>query len=287
MFGVLNVYKPQGITSHDVVAYFRKLLKIKQIGHTGTLDPFAEGVLPVCLGKATKLIQYLPDDKAYIAFVQFGVSTETYDAEGKITYRSENKISQKTLENEIKAFEGEIEQTPPIYSAIKIGGKKLYEYAREGKSIEIPSRKVFINKIELKNFDEIKQTAEIYIECSKGTYIRSIANDLGNNLKCGAHLYKLIRTKVGKLNVETATEMSKFSSVEITQNKLLNPIDLLNYPSYVLNDEELKKVLHGQSLLNKNIKSADFIILIYNNNIKAIGKIDNSTIKMIKVFENV
>ena len=115
MFGFLNIYKPVGKTSHDVVAYFRKLLKVKQIGHTGTLDPFAEGVLPICIGKATRLIEYLPDEKAYIAFVQFGKSTDTFDTEGKVIFASDKKITQDNLESELKNFEGEIEQLPPIY----------------------------------------------------------------------------------------------------------------------------------------------------------------------------
>ena len=176
MFGLLNIYKPVGKTSHDVVAYLRRVLKIKQIGHTGTLDPFAEGVLPVCIGKSTRLIEYLPDEKAYLAYVQFGKSTDTYDTEGKIVFETDKKVSETEILEKLPLFEGEIEQIPPIYSAIKVNGKKLYDYAREGKEVEIKPRKVIINKIELKDFDFENQVAQIYIECSKGTYIRSIAH---------------------------------------------------------------------------------------------------------------
>ena len=154
MFGFLSVYKPVGKTSHDVVAYFRKLLKIKKIGHTGTLDPFAEGVLPICICNSTRLIEYLPDDKAYLAFVEFGKATDSYDIEGNVIFQSDKKVAKEDVEQALKKFEGDIEQLPPIYSAIKVNGKKLYEYAREGKSVEIKPRKVTIYKIELKNFDE-------------------------------------------------------------------------------------------------------------------------------------
>ena len=130
-FGVLNIYKPVGMTSHDVVAVLRRVAKIRQIGHTGTLDPFAEGVLPVCIGKATRLIEYFADDKEYLATVQFGSATTTYDIEGEKTFISDRKITVDDID--LKPFEGEIEQLPPVYSAIKIKGKKLYEYAREGK----------------------------------------------------------------------------------------------------------------------------------------------------------
>lgn len=146
MFGFLNVYKPVGMTSHDVVAKLRKLTNIKQIGHTGTLDPFAEGVLPVCIGKATRLIEFLDDDKEYLATVQFGVSTTTYDREGEITFSSDKKVTVENIKSSLTEFQGEILQYPPIYSAIKVKGKKLYEYARSGQQVDIQPRKVIIEK---------------------------------------------------------------------------------------------------------------------------------------------
>ena len=286
MFGFLNVYKPVGKTSHDVVAYFRKILKIKQIGHTGTLDPFAEGVLPICIGKSTRLIEYLPDDKAYLAFVQFGKSTDTYDTEGKITFESDKKVTEEEICKSLKDFEGDIEQYPPIYSAIKVDGKKLYEYAREGKAVEIKPRKVFISKIELKEFDKINNTAQIYIECSKGTYIRSIANDLGIKLGCGGHLFRLIRTKSGKFIVDKSIKMESFINREIVENNLINPTEMFNLEQYELSEEEFIKISHGQNIVNKSIKCVDFIILIYNNRIKAIAKAKNGIIRANKVFDN-
>ena len=165
MFGFLNVYKPVVMTSHDVVAFLRRVLKIKQIGHTGTLDPFAEGVLPISIGKATRLIEYLREDKGYIATVQFGISTDTYDSEGKITFESDIKVTSKDIDSILAKYCGEIEQIPPIYSAIKVKGKKLYEYARSGEKVEIKPRKVIIDKIELIDFNYEKQQATINIEC--------------------------------------------------------------------------------------------------------------------------
>lgn len=286
MFGFLSVYKPVGKTSHDVVAYFRKLLKIKKIGHTGTLDPFAEGVLPICIGNSTRLIEYLPDDKAYLAFVQFGKATDSYDIEGNVIFQSDKKVAKEDVEQALKKIEGDIEQLPPIYSAIKVNGKKLYEYAREGKSVEIKPRKVTIYKIELKNFDYDNQVAQVYVECSKGTYIRSIANDLGQVLGCGGFLTRLIRTKAGKFLLENSKKMEDFSSKEIVENNLIEPISMLNYETYSLNNSEKIDISNGKPLLNKSIKNAENLILVYNDCIKAIASSCDGCIKVKKVFNN-
>lgn len=286
MFGFLNVYKPVGKTSHDVVAYFRKLLKIKKIGHTGTLDPFAEGVLPICIGNSTRLIEYLPDDKAYLAFVQLGKATDSYDTEGNVIFESDKKVTKEQLVSALTSFEGEIEQLPPMYSAIKVKGKKLYEYAREGKTISVAPRQVTIHKIELKNFDEEKQEAQVYIECSKGTYIRSIANDLGQNLCCGGYLTRLIRTKAGKFLVENSIKMQDYKSIEFVEKHLIEPISMLNYPLYNLNTSEKLDISNGKPLLNKSINNAENIILVYNDSIKAVASSCNGCIKVKKVFNN-
>ena len=286
MFGFLNVYKPVGKTSHDVVAYFRKLLNIKKIGHTGTLDPFAEGVLPICVGNSTRLIEYLPDDKAYLAFVQLGKATDSYDTEGNVIFESDKKVTKEQLVNALTSFEGEIEQLPPMYSAIKVKGKKLYEYAREGKTISVAPRQVTIHKIELKNFDEEKQEAQVYIECSKGTYIRSIANDLGQNLCCGGYLTRLIRTKARKFLVEDSIKMQDYKSIEFVEKHLIEPISMLNYPLYNLNTSEKLDISNGKPLLNKSINNAENIILVYNDSIKAVASSCNGCIKVKKVFNN-
>lgn len=285
MFGFLNIYKPKGMTSHDVVAVLRRVTKIKQIGHTGTLDPFAEGVLPVCIGKATRLIEYLDDDKEYLATVQFGSNTETYDLEGALTETFEKKATSEQVLQALKGFEGEISQMPPIYSAIKVNGKKLYEYARKGEKVEIQPRKVTISKIELKSFDEEKQTAEILIACSKGTYIRSIAYDLGKSLGCGGHLVKLIRTKAGKFMVEDTVILDelKVEPQKVFQS-LINPVNILSQPCIEISAEEHEKVLHGMAVENKT-NYTDFVILIYNKNVSAVGLINDKKILVKKVFE--
>lgn len=270
------------MTSHDVVAKLRRITKIKQIGHTGTLDPFAEGVLPVCIGKATRLIEYLSDDKEYLATVQFGASTTTYDLEGEKTSVSNKRVNQDDVESFLKYFEGEIFQIPPIYSAIKVNGKKLYEYARKGESVEIEPRKVTLYSIKLKSFDYDLQQAEICIKCSKGTYIRSIAHDLGQKLGCGAYLVRLVRTQAGSLKIDDSIKLK--DDMNISDN-LINPIDKLDYPKYAVEDFELEKIKNGVPIKNKNIEHGSIVILIYNKNeICAVGEADNDKIKLKKVF---
>ena len=290
MFGFLNVYKPKDMTSHDVVAILRKITKVKQIGHTGTLDPFAQGVLPICIGKATRLIEYLDDEKEYLAQISFGKATDTYDLEGATTYKCDSKVTLKAVEEGLKAFEGEILQTPPIYSALKVNGKKLYEYARKGEEVKIEPRKVTIEKIELKNFDEEKQMAEVLIKCSKGTYIRSIAHDLGQNLQVnnsavGAHLSKLIRTQAGQFFIDNAIALEEIKTTDDVQKHLIYPLEMLNLPQIVIGEEEHKKVMMGQFIENKNNLNIDeTAVLIYNDSINAIAIINDNLIKVKKVF---
>ena len=282
LFGFLNIYKPVGITSHDVVAKLRKITGIKQIGHTGTLDPFAEGVLPVCIGKATRLIEYLKDDKEYLATVQLGMSTTTYDKDGETVFTSDKKIFEKDVVMALENFRGEILQTPPVYSAIKVKGKKLYEYARKGEAIEVQPRRVTIEKIELKSFNFDLQQAEILIKCTKGTYIRSIAQDLGQVLECGAHLRKLIRTQAGSFRIEDSIELRDDMNVS---DNLINPVEILHYPRYLVSNKELEKIRHGMPLINKNIEHGSIVILVYNKNeICAVGMAENNRIKLKKVF---
>lgn len=285
MFGFLNVRKPLGITSHDVVYKIRKASGIKQVGHTGTLDPFAEGVLPVCIGKATRLIEYLNDDKEYLAVVKFGIETDTYDLDGNIISVSDKKITKSDLERILPEFRGEVMQTPPMFSAIKIKGKKLYEYARKGQQIEVEARKVFIEKLELKNFDIENQEAEILVKCSKGTYIRSIAHDVGQKLSVGGHLVKLTRTKAGKFNIENSVDLENFQSSLEVKKHLINPIDMLDYEKIEVDVAEYEKISHGNPIHNKNdISTGQVVILIYNDIISAVGVTDGDKILIKKVF---
>lgn len=285
LFGFLNIYKPKGLTSHDVVARLRKITKVRQIGHTGTLDPFATGVLPICIGKATRLIEYLDDDKEYLATVQFGKNTATYDLEGAITATFDKKVSEEDVKNALKDFEGEIFQIPPIYSAIKVNGKKLYDYARQGQDIEIKPRKVTISKIGLKEFDKTSQSAKITVACSKGTYIRSIAYDLGAKLGCGGYLTALERTKAGKFQVNTAIKLEDLTEVSQIVENLINPLDMLNIPIHKLSENERERVSHGMSICNSDFPDSDIVILSYGGRIYAIGKVEQNKILVKKVFE--
>ncbi len=285
LFGFLNIYKPKGLTSHDVVARLRKITKVRQIGHTGTLDPFATGVLPICIGKATRLIEYLDDDKEYLATVQFGKNTATYDLEGEITATFDKKVTEEDVKNALKAFEGEISQIPPIYSAIKVNGKKLYDYARQGQDIEIKPRKVTISKIELKEFDKTSQSAKITVACSKGTYIRSIAYDLGAKLGCGGYLTALERTQAGKFQVNTAIKLEDLTEVSQIVENLINPLDMLNIPIHNLSENERERVSHGMSICNSDFPDSDIVILSYGGRIYAIGKVEQNKILVKKVFE--
>ena len=284
MFGFLNVYKPKGKTSHDVVGILRRVTKIKQIGHTGTLDPFAEGVLPICIGKATRLIEYLKDDKAYIGTVQLGKSTTTYDIEGEMVNESDKVVTKEEIEQALEKFRGNIKQLPPVYSAIKVKGKKLYEYARNGENVKIEPRRVNISELKILNYDEEKRHLELYISCSKGTYIRSIANDLGEKLGTYGHLIKLIRVQAGDFGINEAIRLEDLETIEQVENNLIPPMKYLNYPAYELTDEEFEKVSHGNTINAKKSISDGIIILTKDGQLSAVAKNTNGIIKCEKVF---
>lgn len=213
MDGIINIYKEKGYTSHDVVAKLRGILKMKRIGHTGTLDPEAEGVLPVCLGTATKLCDMMTDKiKVYRAEVIFGIATDTEDLTGKIVKELPVHCSRKDLDETIVEFEGGYEQIPPMYSAIKVAGKKLYEFAREGKTVERAARPVVIYSINVENTTEeqgLLKEAVITVVCGKGTYIRSLCRDIGERLGTCACMKSLIRLKSGQFCIENSLKLSE------------------------------------------------------------------------------
>ena len=265
MFGFLNVYKPKGITSHDVVSALRRVTKIKQIGHTGTLDPFAEGVLPICIGKATRLIEYLKDDKAYIGTVKLGKSTTTYDTEGETVNTSDKSVALDEIESVLDIFLGDIEQIPPMYSAIKVKGKKLYEYARKGESVDIQPRKVHISKLDILNFNSETKELELYIECSKGTYIRTLGEDIAEKLGSVGHLTKLTRVEIGPYSLKDAKKSS-----EVTIDDLIPISKMLSHlKSFEVEGELAKKALNGMHFrlpINDDkilLKDKDGIIALY------------------------
>ena len=193
--GMIPVFKPEGWTSFDVVAKLRGILHIRRLGHAGTLDPMATGVLPVFVGKATKACDILPDsDKAYEAGFCLGIVTDTQDITGRALETSERAVSRREIEDALSAFRGEIMQIPPMYSAVKVGGKKLYELAREGKEIEREPRPVTVYAAELTEYNEETREGRLLVSCSKGTYIRTVIHDLGQALGCGAAMTSLVRT---------------------------------------------------------------------------------------------
>lgn len=287
MFGFLNIYKPVNMTSHDVIGYLRRVTKIRQIGHAGTLDPFAEGVLPVAIGKATKLIEYLNDDKAYIGRFCFGKSTDTYDIEGKVVCEFDNKITEKQI-IDLPLPQGEIEQYPPIYSAKKINGKKMYELARAGvNDIEIKPCRVNIYKTELLEFNEEEQWADIFVECSKGTYIRSIANDIGKALNNGCYLSKLKRVKSGGFEVKNSVILDDLKNIQDVEKILINPIDYLTQPKQELNDVEYKRISHGMTIYNRiDATNDEIVMLTKENQLVAIAQTSSDGLKPKKVFIN-
>ncbi len=217
MDGILNVYKPPGMTSHDVVDYLRCLTAVKRAGHTGTLDPGAAGVLVVCLGKATRIIQYLPDDKAYRAQIAFGVATTTGDSFGEVVdSRGASALTRDELIAAIKLFEGKIRQIPPMTSAVRHQGKRLYELARQGLVVERKPREVFIDRIDLIDvFGLGTRTpgAVIELSCSAGTYVRTLCADLGEKLGCGAHMSFLLRTRVGPFTLEKSLTLERIAQL--------------------------------------------------------------------------
>jgi tRNA pseudouridine55 synthase len=202
--GFLIIDKPAGATSFSMVSLVRRLTGSRRVGHAGTLDPLATGVLPIAVGQATRLIEYLDDAaKTYEARVRFGVTTDTYDAEGMVVAeRDAARLTAAAVEHALAEFVGELEQRPPAYSAIKLAGKPLYRYAREGVAIEAAARTIRIESIELRSFEAGE--AELAVRCGKGTYIRSLAHDLGERLGCGAHLTGLRRTSSGGFRTEDA-----------------------------------------------------------------------------------
>lgn len=255
--GVINVYKEKGYTSHDVVNIIRKTLGKIKTGHTGTLDPDAEGVLPVCVGKATKLSNYImAETKEYIAKLTLGIETTTQDITGEIISQKEVTASREEIKNIIESFRGEIFQIPPMYSAVKINGKKLYELAREGKEIERKKRAVNIYEIEIIEFLS-DNVLKIRILCSKGTYIRTLCSDIGKKLGCGGVMSELLRTGSGRFRLDESLKLDKIKSLAGEKN----------FEKFILTPEavipELKKITVNSAaekyLLNGNKINISFV----------------------------
>jgi tRNA pseudouridine55 synthase len=249
MDGILNINKPRDMTSFQVVAKVKWLCREKQAGHAGTLDPQATGVLPVCLGQATRIIEYLFDaTKSYRAQVELGITTDTYDAAGKVIHVADAaRIRREMVEGVLAQYRGTIQQVPPMYSAIKHKGKPLYKLARSGIEVERRSRSAHIYNLEISGWEPPVVTLEIV--CSKGTYVRSLANDIGEALGCGAHLKSLVRPRVGPFTIEDALTLPRLEEAlgQGYGEKYLYPLDfaLLPFTAVVVNEEKRSSLIHG------------------------------------------
>lgn len=257
--GILVIDKPQDWTSHDVVAKVRKLTRIRRVGHTGTLDPMATGVLLLCLGKATRVVEYIVGhDKSYRATVQLGAETDTYDAQGQVVARKPVDVSEEALRTALDRFKGKIQQVPPMYSALKRDGKKLVDLARKGIEVKREPRPVTVYKLDLLSFDVAKHAFTIDMRCSSGTYVRSLAYDLGRTLGCGAHLAALTRTAVGDVELAQALSLEDFEDAvkDGSWTSLLRPLDsaLEHFPSITLSDEDAVRARHGGMLDVQNFR---------------------------------
>ena len=259
--GIINVYKETGFTSHDVVAKLRGILHQKKIGHTGTLDPAATGVLPVCCGKATKVCELLTDkEKSYRAVCKLGVITDTQDTTGTVLQTKDTSgVTQDELSDTIQSFVGDIMQIPPMYSAIKVGGRKLYELAREGKEIDRKPRPVTIYAIDIKDIDLEDGRFTMDVTCSKGTYIRTLCHDIGEKLGVGAAMDQLLRTKVSIFEVDQALTLAQIEErIQQEDRSFVLPVDQLftQYPKMQVADEEAAKMLcNGNPITIGKLKS--------------------------------
>lgn len=298
--GIINVYKEKGYTSHDVVAKMRGILKIKKIGHTGTLDPDAVGVLPVCVGKATKLVDMITDkDKTYEAVLKLGLTTDTQDITGTILTTSEVTVNLQQITDVIQSYIGEYQQLPPMYSAIKVNGKRLYELARQGKEIERERRKVIIKDIRIFDYKEEEHEITVSVDCGKGTYIRTLLHDIGETLGCGGTMKSLIRTAVGSFSINEALTLSEIEAL-VSEDKLNDyvlPVDsiFISYDKINVEQEFQKLIYNGNSflkahILQKNIQLTTELIRVYDADDLFIGvyRYDNNEdlFKPVKMFLN-
>lgn len=282
MHGILPLWKEQGMTSHDCVFHLRKILQTKKVGHTGTLDPAVEGVLPICVGNATRLAEYITDSgKTYEAIISIGSATTTEDAEGDVVTSDETLkvITRVQLQHVLQDLTGVITQTPPMYSAVKVNGRRLYEYARKGIEVERPTREVIIHELTL--LDEQTQyeghtiTFPLRIACGKGTYIRTLAVQIGEALGYPAHMQSLVRTMSGTFTREQCYTLDELRVMKEahTLTQALLPVEsaLTDYPFIELTNDETPKILNGQVLpMHSLLSKHDKIVFGIDGKVRAI-----------------
>lgn len=289
MNGFLLVNKPPGITSFNVVKKIREITKIDKVGHMGTLDPRACGLIIIGLGKYVRLEEYILNfTKTYIVEIHFGISSDTYDREA-YSFKYQNiknqDISPQKIEEILKSLLGEIEQEPPIYSALHINGKRAYELAREGKNLKLPKRKVKIFKAELLDYKKSKfPIALIEFKVSAGTYIRSLVKDISEKLGCYAITSFLLRTEIGHISISDSISFNKLS--KHWKENLVSPVKILNFPLIKVDALEEKRILNGNNVLLPTYENKEIFVSVVNSkdNFIAVGKIKGNVLKPEKVF---
>ena len=293
--GIINVNKPAGWTSQDVCSKLRHVLKIKKIGHTGTLDPMATGVLPVCIGKATRIIEYYDKDtKSYHASMKLGITTDTLDITGKVLETAGySKVSEKDVREAFKAYTGHVMQIPPKYSALKIDGRRAYDLAREGRDFEIRPREIIIYENSVTKIDLASGEIEFDVTCSKGTYIRTICDDIGRGLGCGAVMTALTRTASGYFRIEDSYTIEEIMEEADPLNNMLIPADITleKLGKIVLNDNRITAFMNGNSSWSNGFRitetsSFDNMYRVYgNNSFLGVAEIENGSLVPKKVIK--
>lgn len=279
--GILNIDKPQGITSHDVVDVIRKVFPKLKVGHTGTLDPLATGVLPICIGEATKLTNNLTaENKKYRVKMLLGVETDTYDVTGRIMFASVVDKDEIYIKERIKRFIGRQEQVPPIYSAIRVDGKRAYSYAREGQEVELKPRNIEIYSIENIKVNLERKEVEFDVACSKGTYIRSLVNDIGKKIGCGAIMTELERIQTGNFRIENSIKLYDFLKLDY-EDMLDRIVSIEEYykeaKKVSMSKEEFIQFTNGVKF---DINTQESIVRVYfNNKFKGLGFVENNVMK--------
>lgn len=286
MNGIMLVDKPQDWTSHDVVAKLRGILHERRIGHSGTLDPLATGLLVVFVGRATRAVEFAEaDSKEYIAGLRLGIATDTQDISGSIISRCDAIPSREAVICAVNSFVGEIDQLPPMYSAIKVGGKKLYELARRGESVERKSRRISINSIDVVGEDG--DDLMLKVSCSKGTYIRTLCHDIGEKLGCGACMSSLHRTAAGVFSIENAHSIEEIQAAAASGDiqKILLPLDTLfdQFPELIVNENRTKRLKTG-NIINYNAPNGKYRVYSENGEFLLLGEITGGKLRTIKNF---
>ena len=282
--GWLNINKPVGWTSTGVVSALKRLLKPKKIGHGGTLDPFASGVLPICINSATKTVEYMMDhDKTYLFHLTFGSETNTYDIDGKVVNKDDKIPTENDILKIISEFIGKIKQIPPKYSALKINGKRACDIMRDGGEVEIQEREIEILNLKYNGFVN-ENTVEFIVDCSRGTYIRTLGVDIAKKLNCLGFISKLTRLRVGDFYIDNSLRVDGDMDVNFIRNQLISINDVLRFDSVLCSDEEIAKLSNG-IMIDKDIKeNTIYKIIDKNNDVLFLGEKYKNKMKTIKSF---